>query len=89
MTLSLDATVRASDLMWERRLAAGWDYDPEYGWAAPCGTTLWDWLGEGWPLPEDDDFAAWFCAAYHYEAQDAGVTPNPYPNAPASAGATS
>lgn len=81
MTYSLDGFVRASDHMWDRRLAAGWDCDPDFGWASPDGTRLWDWLDEGWPLPEDDDFAEWFCASYHYDAQDAGVTPNPYPNA--------
>jgi hypothetical protein len=33
-------------------------------------------------LPPDPDFAAWASAFYHHEAADAGVTPNPYPNAP-------
>jgi hypothetical protein len=44
-----------------------------------------DWADEGWPLPEDADFASWFRAAYHYEALDAGVEPDPYPKAPATA----
>lgn len=64
MTLStFTATVNAHDRMVERRLAAGWDFDPEHGWAAPCGTTASDWEHvHGYPLPEDDDFAAWFSA---------------------------
>ena len=67
------------------RLAAGWDPDPRLGWIAPCGTTESEWLDAGYPLPEDDDFTEWFNTFYHYEAVDAGTTPNPYPNAPPSA----
>lgn len=80
---SFDATVLGFNRMVDRRLAAGWDFDPEYGWAAPCGTTADDWEHvHGYPLPEDDDFAAWFSAFHHYDAADAGVaSPNPYPNA--------
>jgi hypothetical protein len=77
----LDSFVRASNLKWSRRLAAGWDCDPEYGWVAPCGTTESDWEDNGYPLPEDDDFASWFSAFYHYEALENDSTPNPFPNA--------
>ena len=77
----LSAFVEADSLMWQRRLAAGWDFDPEHGWAAPCGTTESDWEDYGWPLPEDEDFADWFEASHYYDALDEGVIPVPYPNA--------
>lgn len=66
------------------RYAAGWTAD-EGGWYSPDGINEYSWADEGWPLPEDADFANWFRAAYHYEALDAGVELNPYPNAPATA----
>ena len=66
------------------RYAAGWTAD-EGGWSSPDGVDEYSWADEGWPLPEDADFANWFRAAYHYEALDAGVEPIPYPNAPATA----
>lgn len=83
MTVSLfDATVRAHNRMVSLRRAAGWDFDPEYGWAAPCGTPETDWEDSGYPFPEDPTFPAWFTAFHHYDAADAGVpSPNPYPNA--------
>lgn len=67
--------------MVDRRLAAAWDFDPEYGWASPEGINESDWADEGWPFPEDEDFPGWFITYYHYDALDAGVEPNPYPNA--------
>lgn len=66
------------------RYSAGWTAD-EGGWYSPDGIHEYSWADEGWPLPEDADFANWFRAAYHYEALDAGVELNPYPNAPATA----
>ena len=54
------------------RYAAGWTAD-EGGWYSPDGINEYSWADEGWPLPEDADFANWFRAAYHYEALDAGV----------------
>lgn len=82
MTSYFTATVRAHNRMWECRLAAGWDCDPDYGWGAPCGTPESDWEHEyGWPLPEDPDFAEWFMTFHHYDALDAGTAPVPYPNA--------
>lgn len=73
------------------RYAAGWTAD-EGGWCSPDGVDEYSWADEGWPLPEDADFANWFRATYHYEALDAGVDKplrlrqlNPYPNAPATA----
>lgn len=83
MTVSLDATVRAYDRMVEQRLAAGWDFDPDYGWGSPDGLTESEWADKGWPFPEDPEFADWFSTFYHYDALDEGVEPNPYPNAPA------
>lgn len=77
----LSAFVEADSLMWQRRLAAGWDVDPDYGWGSPCGLTELEWLENGWPLPEDPDFAEWFEASHHHDALDEGVTPVPYPNA--------
>ena len=64
------------------RYSAGWTAD-EGGWYSPDGMYESDWEAEGWPFPEDADFANWFRATYHYEALDAGV--DPYPNAPATA----
>lgn len=66
------------------RYSAGWTAD-EGGWYSPEGIHEFDWENEGWPFPEDADFANWFRAFYHYEALDAGVELNPYPNAPATA----
>jgi hypothetical protein len=66
------------------RYAAGWEAD-EGGWYSPDGIHESDWEAEGHPLPEDADFANWFRAAYHYEALDAGVEPDPYPTALATA----
>ena len=59
MTLScFTATVRAFDRQVECRLAAGWDFDPEYGWGSPCGLSEDDWEHDyGYPFPEDADFA--------------------------------
>lgn len=72
--------------MVNRRLDAGWDFDPEYGWASPDGVNESDWADNGWPMPEDAEFSDWFRATYHHDALDAGVECNPYPNAPATAG---
>lgn len=66
------------------RHSAGWTAD-EGGWYSPEGIPEDNWTEEGWPLPEDADFANWFRAAYHYEGLDAGFDPIPYPNAPATA----
>lgn len=66
MTSTLDATVRAYDRMVERRLAAGWDLDPDYGWASPDGITESEWADKGWPFPEDDEFADWLHAFRSY-----------------------
>jgi hypothetical protein len=66
------------------RYAAGWTAD-EGGWYSPEGLHEFDWENEGWPFPEDADFVSWFRAFYHYEALDADVALNPYPNAPATA----
>ena len=66
------------------RYAAGWTAD-EGGWSSPDGIHESDWEDESHPFPEDADFASWFRAFYHYEALDAGVELNPYPNAPATA----
>jgi hypothetical protein len=68
------------------RFDAGWEGD-EGGWYSPDGIHESSWEEEGWPFPEDADFASWFCSAYHYEATDAGLDPstlNPYPKAPLS-----
>lgn len=65
MTLStFTATVRAHNRMWEYRLAAGWDIEPEFPWTAPCGTTESEWEDAGYPFPEDPDFAEWFLATF-------------------------
>jgi hypothetical protein len=45
-----------------------------------------EWAECEWPFPEDDDFAAWFSAGYHYDACDKGVEAIPYPFSPAEAG---
>ena len=66
------------------RTSAGWEAG-EGGWSSPDGINETDWADEGWPFPEDADFATWFSAAHHSEALDAGVNPIPYPNAPSSA----
>ena len=58
---SFTATVRGFQFQTDRRGAAGWDFDPEYGWGSPEGITETDWeLEHGYPLPEDEDFATWF-----------------------------
>lgn len=65
------------------RKAAGWEQIGSLGWVAPDNTGEADWADEGLPFPEDENFAEWFSAYYHYAALEAGVEPNPYPNAPA------
>jgi hypothetical protein len=69
---SLDVTVRASDRLWACRLAAGWEYDPGYGWSSACGTTVTDWEDNDYPLPEGPEFPGWASAFYHHDAIDAG-----------------
>lgn len=82
MTVStFTATVRAHNRMWECRLAADWDIEPEFPWTAPCGTTESEWEDAGYPFPEDPEFAEWFEAFHHYDASDNGTAPVPYPNA--------
>ena len=57
------ADVRGFNHMVEARQSAGWDFDPEYGWCSPEGTTESDWEHvHGWPLPEDPDFAQFIAA---------------------------
>lgn len=41
----------------ESRTAAGWEFDPDYGWGSPDGITASDWEDEGYPLPEEPGFA--------------------------------
>ena len=77
----LGSYVEVENRKWDLRHAADWDFDPEYGWAAPCSTTELEWLKNGWPLPEDPGFAEWFEAFHHHDALDEDVTPVPYPHA--------
>lgn len=79
---AVEAAMAEDDRIAWARHDAGWEGD-EGGWYSPDGVHEDSWAEEGWPFPEDADFASWFRAAYHYEAQDAGVELDPYPNAPA------
>ena len=65
------------------RQAAGWEFRSPAGWVSPDGDTEEEWAAEELPFPEDEGFADWFTTYYHYEALDAAVDCNPYPNAPA------
>ena len=54
----MTAMVVATARMWNMRLAAGWDFDPDYGWGSPDGITEHDWEHIlGYPFPEDPDYA--------------------------------
>jgi hypothetical protein len=55
------------------RRAAGWSGD-EGGWYSPCGMHESDWELEGYPFPEDPEYASWASAFYHYEALDSAPT---------------
>jgi hypothetical protein len=68
------------------RQAAGWTTRNGTGWWSPhCGPdgkqlSEADWVAEGWPLPEDPGYAAWYSATFHYDALDAGLLgPDPFP----------
>ena len=67
---AVEAAMAEDDRIYAIRCAAGWDAD-EGGWYAPCGMHESDWEDEGYPLPEDPEFAAWASAFYHYDAADA------------------
>ena len=41
----------------DARAAAGWEYDPEYGWANADGITESEWLSMGNEMPEDIELA--------------------------------
>jgi hypothetical protein len=67
---AVEAAMAEEDRVYAARSAANWTAD-EGGWYAPCGTHESDWQDEGYPLPEDPEFAAWASAFYHYDALDA------------------
>ena len=71
---AVEAAMAEQDRIDTARSRAGWTGD-EGGWYAPCGTHESDWEDEGYPFPEDPDFAAWASAFYHYEALDSAPTP--------------
>jgi hypothetical protein len=66
-----EAAMREQDRIDSIRSAAGWEGD-EGGWYAPDGTHESDWATEGYPFPEDAEYAAWADAFWHYEALDTG-----------------
>ena len=53
----IEAAMADEDRTIQARFAAGWDADPEYGWASPDGISEFDWETEGYPLPEEPGFA--------------------------------
>lgn len=52
------------------RRAAGWTTD-EGDWISPDGIHEDDWAEEDYPFPEDESYAAFASAYFHYEAVDA------------------
>ena len=61
--LNFNAMVKAEEEKWNKRLAAGWDFDPEYGWSAPDGTSESDWEHElGAPFPEEPGYMEFITA---------------------------
>lgn len=70
----VEAAIAAQDHVARIRRAAGWDAD-EGGWIAPDGTPESDWTDNGYPFPEEPDYAAWASAFFHYDAVDADQLP--------------
>lgn len=70
----VEAAMAEQDRIARIRRAAGWDAD-EGGWIAPDGTLESDWTDNGYPFPEDPDYADWASAFFHYEAVDADQLP--------------
>jgi hypothetical protein len=68
-----EAAMRDQDRIDTIRSAAGWSGD-EGGWYSPDGMHESDWELEGYPLPEEPEYAAWASAFYHYEALDSAPT---------------
>lgn len=61
--MSFTAMVQGFNQMVDARIAAGWDFDPDYGWGAPDGTTEHDWEHElGAPFPEEPGYLEFITA---------------------------
>ena len=56
---------RIARLRWQ----AGWTNESGT-WIAPDGTSEADWRLQNLPLPEDDGYAAWADAFWHYDHLD-------------------
>lgn len=70
-TVHLNGTSRK--MLADGYFAANWTVG-EGGWYSPCGMHESDWELEGYPFPEDSNYADWASAYYHYEALDAAAT---------------
>jgi len=63
---AVEAAMAEETRIMEARWRAGWTAD-EGGWYSACGTHQSDWEDEGYPLPEDPEFAAW-AATFNHDA---------------------
>jgi hypothetical protein len=70
----VEAVLAATDALFRCRWQAGWSRGAE-GWLAPDGTPEHAWAANGYPFPEDPDYAAWASAFWHPEALDADQLP--------------
>ena len=53
----IEAAMAEADRVSRIREAAGWEADPEYGWASPDCISEFDWESQDYPLPEEPGFA--------------------------------
>lgn len=58
------------------RQAANWELRGRLGWFSPDGGSEAEWVEEGFPFPEDPDYAAWASTYWHYDALDNDIPPD-------------